>query len=385
DTQEQRRRCSGLCIPEFSKLLIVPAENGVLFPDFPQADDLPGLQLGGFARIGYDLFVKDPIVLFQELKLINRIFFQETRVARIDDRQFPHHLPHDHFDMFVVDLHPLQPVNLLDLVHHVFLDRERPLDGQDIRRRHLPVGQLRTCLDKVPVLRQDLPGQGDQVFLDDAVLGFDDDFAVPAFDIAERNHTVDFADDRGVTRVPGLKEFRNARQTAGDITQLAEHARDLHDDLAGPDVFPFFDHDMGADRQVVGLGFLAALDIDAGDLGLVLGFDDDLFAVARLLVGFFPVGDAFQDRVELDRARDFGDDDIVKGIPVADDLALRYLLAVLDDQSGAVRHVIGDQQPVVLHIHDPDLTGTADDDLLLFAFIVLGCYRAETVELDRAF
>ena len=40
----------------------------------------------------------------------------KRRVARIVDLHAAQHLPHDHLDVLVVDLHALQPVDVLHLV-----------------------------------------------------------------------------------------------------------------------------------------------------------------------------------------------------------------------------------------------------------------------------
>ena len=101
----------------------------------------------------------------------------------------------------------------------------------------------------------------------------------------------------------------------------------------------------------------------------VLGF---LTITVTLFIGLFPVSDAFNHRIEFHGTGNFRDHNVVKRIPGANHFALDYLLPVLDIQRGAVRYIVGDQQPVVLHIHDPHLTGTANDDWLLFAVIVLG-------------
>ena len=68
--------------------------------------------MAGFASLGHGLFV-DPV----ELITIDLFTGQQNRIARIDDVDFLQHLANDHFDVFVVDLHALEPIDILDLLH----------------------------------------------------------------------------------------------------------------------------------------------------------------------------------------------------------------------------------------------------------------------------
>src|SRR5207302_287795 len=51
------------------------------------------------------------------------------------------HLTHDHADVFVVDLHALEPVDLLHFIQEVLLHRPRALDAQDVVRVDGPLGE----------------------------------------------------------------------------------------------------------------------------------------------------------------------------------------------------------------------------------------------------
>src|SRR5580692_4389605 len=150
--------------------------------------------------------------------------------------------------MLVVDLHTLEPVYFLDFIYYIFLYRKRPLDREDIRRSDLPIGQLRTRLNKVPVLRQDLPGQRNQVFLYDPVLRLDDDLPVTPLDVPKGNHPVDLAHNGRVARITRFEKLRYPRQTARDIPQLAEYAGNLHDNLSRSYLFGFLNNDMRTHR-----------------------------------------------------------------------------------------------------------------------------------------
>ncbi len=52
-------------------------------------------------------------------------------------------------------------------------------------------------------------------------------------DAAVTHDAVDFRDDRGFARLPGLEQLDDARQTAGDVLGLRRLARNLREDVAG--------------------------------------------------------------------------------------------------------------------------------------------------------
>ena len=54
-----------------------------------------------------------------EFELVDLLADQEVGVAAVDDLDLLQHLTHDHLDVLVVDLHALQPIDLLDLVDEI--------------------------------------------------------------------------------------------------------------------------------------------------------------------------------------------------------------------------------------------------------------------------
>ena len=63
----------------------------------------------------------DALILLAEPELVDDFFGQEFGVADFLDLHPAHHLADDDFQVLVVDGHALQPVDFLDLVHHVLL------------------------------------------------------------------------------------------------------------------------------------------------------------------------------------------------------------------------------------------------------------------------
>ena len=66
------------------------------------------------------------------------------------DPNLAQHLPHDHLDVLVVDVHTLRSVDLLDFLHQVQLDGLAALDQQDVLRILASLGDLVARLNAVP-------------------------------------------------------------------------------------------------------------------------------------------------------------------------------------------------------------------------------------------
>ena len=94
--------------------------------------------------------------------------------------------------MLVVDLHALQTIDVLHLVDDVLLHGGRTLNGKDVARRNLSVGQGGACTHGVVLLDKDLTRQWHEVLALLAGLRGDDNLAVAALDLTHRHLTVDF-------------------------------------------------------------------------------------------------------------------------------------------------------------------------------------------------
>ncbi len=88
-----------------------------------------GAALGGLAaRIGRLL-----VGLFQ-FQQIDLFAGEQCGFAAVLDFQLLHHLADDHFNVLVVDLHALQPVDLLDFLDQIDRQLLHALDAQNVMR-----------------------------------------------------------------------------------------------------------------------------------------------------------------------------------------------------------------------------------------------------------
>ena len=97
-----------------SEALVMPSSTGL-----PSAGFLP------FVELGVDLV---------HLLAVDLLARQQRGVAAVGDLDLLQHLANDHLDVLVVDLHALQPVDLLDLVDEVLGQRLDPQHFEDVVR-----------------------------------------------------------------------------------------------------------------------------------------------------------------------------------------------------------------------------------------------------------
>ena len=118
-----------------------------------------GLPCAGRAA-GFD----HALVLFAELELVDHFLGQELGVADVLDLHPAHHLADDHFQVLVVDVDALQPVDFLDLVDQVLLQFLLAEHVQDVVRVARAVHQRIAGLHALAFLHVDVDAARDRVF-----------------------------------------------------------------------------------------------------------------------------------------------------------------------------------------------------------------------------
>src|SRR5437868_864340 len=104
-----------------------------------------------FAALG-----NDTLVLFAEAELVHLLLQQELSVADVFDFHPTHHLPHDHFDVLIADVHTLQPIDFLDFVHQVSLQLLLAQYGKDVMRIERTIHQRFASPDAFALLHIDV-------------------------------------------------------------------------------------------------------------------------------------------------------------------------------------------------------------------------------------
>ena len=82
--------------------------------------------------------------------------FDIIRITRIKDVDLTHHLTHDDFEVFIVNLNALHTVNVLNFVNDIFLNSSRTLDVKDVAWSHSTIRKRSTGTNVVVFLHKDL-------------------------------------------------------------------------------------------------------------------------------------------------------------------------------------------------------------------------------------
>src|SRR5437763_964300 len=82
------------------------------------------------------LFLLGLVVRIPEGLLVDVLALEEFGFAALEHAHLLQHLPDDHANVLVVDLHTLQAVNLLHFVEQILLHCARPLDAKNVVRIH---------------------------------------------------------------------------------------------------------------------------------------------------------------------------------------------------------------------------------------------------------
>ena len=151
--------------------------------------------------------------------------------------------------------------------------------------------------------------------------GLDDDGALALAFFAQADAAGDLGHDGGLARPACLEDFRDARQTAGDVLRAADFARRLGQQRPGRDHLVGTHFQVGLFRNVVHFQALAAFVLDDDlrmQIALVL-HDDPAFGLSVDVV-FLAQRFALDDVLEANAAAALGQDRDAVRVPVAQHL-----------------------------------------------------------------
>src|SRR5215472_5213399 len=284
------------------------------------------------------------VILLAEPEFIHLLLEEEVGIADVFDLDPAHHLPCVHFDVLVVDVHALEPVNLLDGVDQIGLGELLAKHGKKVVEVERTIDQGLAGPDVVAFLNVDVHAARDGVFLGGlAIFALDVDLAHALGDLAVTNQSIDFADDRGVLGFAGLEELDNAREPPGNVLGLGGFARNLREHVAGLDVIAVPDHQVRAGRHEVFLADLAgrvANEYRGLMLFITRGQSHNVLRQAGDFIHLLFDGDSGFQVVELHRAGSFRQDREGKRIPLGENLAVSDVFTVLNAKARAVDHVV---------------------------------------------
>ena len=258
-----------------------------------------------------------------EPELVDYFFRQEFGVADVLDLHPTHHLTDDHFQMLVVDVHALQTVDFLDLVHQVFLQLLLAEHGQNVVRIAGAIHERLAFLDSLALLYVDVYAARQRIFALFAIVADDVDLALTLADLAVFHRAFDLGDDSGFPRLSRLEQLDHAGETTGNVLGLSGFTRDLRQYVGRVDFVTVPHHQVGVGRHEVLLR-LARPTLGLHDNCrlplLVDGVGHHQLRHTGHLVDALLNRSTFNQIFEVDHAADFGQNRERVGIPLEQDL-----------------------------------------------------------------
>src|SRR5688572_316765 len=295
------------------------------------------------------------VVDVAERALVHVLRLEEFRLPRIHDAHLLKHLPDDHANVLVVDLHALQAIHLLHLVEQILLHGTWPLDPQNVVRIHRAFRQTVTSPHAIALVHTKVLTRRNLVQLRLLRLVRDgitvrpvarrlhEDLALAALDLTESHRAVDLRNRRRILRPARLEQLGHPRKTTGDVARLVCLTTDLRENGSRADLLTVIHRQLRADpnHEVAQMLLLPALllhDLDVRVEALLAILDDHALTQTGELVELLGHRLVLDDVDETNRSFDVGDDRVRVWVPGEDHRVLLYLLAVGDGEQCAERH-----------------------------------------------
>src|SRR5471032_1526996 len=319
------------------------------------------------------LVARQTLVFYQNVSQFHLVALDESGIAGFSDFNFTQHLTQDGLDVLIVDLHALQTINVLDLVHDVLGQRTHTQQSQDVVWIAWAVGDNFAAVHlfafedvQVTPLRNQL-----LVRIGTVVRG-NDQTALALGLFTERDGAADFSQNRGFFRTTGFEQVGNTRQTTGDVASFRSFLRNPRDNVTDRDFRTVRHTDQGVGWQEVLSDYVSACQQQV--LAVVI---DHLHRRTNVLAGCwtvfgiedFNVGHTGQ-FVSLTLDRDaffhahvghgtfhFGNDRVSVRIPLGHDCASVDLVTLFNRNHRTVRQLVALALTTVV-VGNRQLTGT---------------------------
>src|SRR5690242_7576949 len=193
-----------------------------------------------------------PAVLFHEAGAVDLLAAQIARVAGFAHFDLAQHLANDRFDVLVVDLHALQPVDVLDFLDQIRRQRLDAEQTQDVMRIGLAVDDCFALLHVLAFEHDHVAPLRNQLLVLVAVHVADDQALLALGVLAEADHARALGEDRRLLGLARFEKIRDARQTARDVARLRRFLRNTRDDVADADLGAVLErHDRTRGQEVL--------------------------------------------------------------------------------------------------------------------------------------
>ena len=295
---------------------------------------------------------------------------QELSITRIRNLHLTQHLAHDHFDMLIVDLHALQTINRLHLVHQILLQILRTTHFQQLLRNNRSFRQLLSLVNKVTRENNHVLVHRDQMLLLAARNRVaNHDLPLTFSDAAQLNNSLDLSDLSRILRRTRFHQLRHPWQTTGNILCTNRFTRRTSQCEPSRNFLFRLNHHLRTCRNRIETRFLLVLRISNHNLRMQIflmlhhhkGFDTGRF------IDTFLHRHTLNEVVELHFTVMLGKNRNRVGIPLNKRLARLHFGAIVHRHLRTDHHRIPFQLATLL-IHDNHVSVLIQDDVLRFHF-----------------
>ena len=387
NTLQHLRRGCWHCIANLYRTKVTTFEAWVLVTQLASRNNLSLNKALWVASVDDNLLTPYTVVFVREIEFINKFLLKEDSIAWVVDANLTHHLANDNLEVLIVDLHTLQTVNVLYLINDVLLHGCWTFDCQDIRWCNFTVRQGCASTNSVVLLNKNLTWQRNKILALLTGLRCNNNLTVTTLQFAHSYLTINFRNNSRCWWVTSLKEFLYTWQTTSNTSGAKHRTWNTDKRFTSWDCLSVFNvSDMTAYREVVRSENIAVfvLNINSWNNIMVFRFDDNTFGHTRCLVGFCLVSSTLDDVVETKFTCILADNNRIKWVPTADNIALLHLVVVLKVQWATIRYVHSCKNNLCIRIDKLNFGKTAHYHLAVnfcVTALVNKRYGAQTIKL----
>src|SRR3989338_1170781 len=190
------------------------------------------------------------VCLFKYISF-NLLSDQKVCIARFFYLNPSQHLPYDYFNVLIVYLNTLQPVNFMHLIYQIFRQFLHAEHAENIMRIGRTIHKRFSCPYPVPFSYTDMLAFWDEILFRFSNLRSYDNLSLSFSILPEQHSAIYLAYNSAFLWLPCLKEFRDPRQSACDVFGFCSLSRNLYYDIACFNSITFIYCYDGSNRQKI--------------------------------------------------------------------------------------------------------------------------------------
>ena len=203
------------------------------------------------------------------------------------------------------------------------------------------------------------------------VLRRNDDFLVTTLRQTVSYNTIDLSNNCWIRRVTCFKQFRYARKTTRDITSSSSRTRNFRQYITTLNGRTLLGNQDSTHRHVEYFGyFIVTFYTELRHLRLIATFYNHQFRQSCLLITLFTHVHTFNDVFVSHLTINVGNDQRVKRIPCAHNIAFFRFLSFFYHQNGTIRNIVSCDYSLGLRFQNSHFARTTQYDFRILGFAI---------------